>query len=177
MSAPPLDSSRRDVYKQLIHNLTNFSWKCLSFFHQLFQLLWRLLLRDGPSSHNSRVVLINDKEWNGDWVVSGFVMPLWAGRRLRGREAAQVPLSLVIRNVTSKTTKWEDDVSTSTFIPIIPHLSLLQNSFAKYFFKNKDLLGQVVKSNFAANQKKSHTFNSHHQSLKMLIQYCKPEPS
>lgn len=75
-----------------------------------------------------------------------------------------MPLSLVIRNVTSKTTEWEDDVSTSTFIPIIPHLSLLQNSFAKYFFKNKALVGQVVKSNFAANQKKSRTFNRHHQS-------------
>lgn len=85
-------------------------------------------------------------------------------------------LSLVIRNVTSKNTKWEDDVSTCTFISIIPHLSLLQNSFAKYIFKNKDLLGQVVKSNFAANQKKSHTFNSDHQSLKMLIQYRKAEP-
>lgn len=86
-----------------------------------------------------------------------------------------MPLSLVMKNVTSKNTKREDDISACTFIPIIPHLSLLQNSFAKYFFKNKDLLGQVVKSSFAANQKKSRTFNSHHQSLKMSIQYHKPE--
>lgn len=171
MLAPPLDSSRQDVYKQLIQNLHNCSWKCLLFFHQLIQPLWMLYGKGWAELSKQRGCVNKWQEikwrWSSEWLCDTSLR--W--KEARGYGSCRSASFLHDKECHIEKYKRGDDVDD------FPHMHFhLRNSTPLFcnskihvqsiFFNNKDLLGQLVRRNFATNQKKSQTFNSHNQSLK-----------